>query len=76
LSASSSSPRTLRQQLLNSSPHQLLLSFLGFVALALGFHLRRGLGMSSRVLAQRAARLLQRIVRVVLLGEGKSTTGR
>lgn len=72
----SSSPRTLRQQLLTSSPHQFLLSFLGFVALALGFHLRRGLGMGSRALVQRAARLLQRIVTVVLLGGEKTTTGR
>jgi hypothetical protein len=50
------------------------LSFLGFVALALGFHLRRGLGMGSRTLAQHAARLLQRIVQVVLLG-GEKTGG-
>lgn len=73
--SASSSPRTRRQQLLTSSPHQLLLSFLGFVALALGFHLRRSLGMGSRALAQRAARLLQRIITVILLG-GKDGVGR
>lgn len=75
LLSTSSSPRTLRQQLLNSTPHHILWSFLGFVALALGFHLRRGLSMGSRTLAQHAARLLHRIVQVVLL-EGEKTGGR
>lgn len=32
--------------------------------------------MGSRVLAQRAARLVQRIISVVLLGGEKSTAGR
>lgn len=78
----SSSPTTTRSSTLlahhpGSSPQQLLLTVLGFLVLAIGFHLRRrgSLVVGGHEVARRTMQALQRLVTFVLFGGGRGDGG-